>query len=41
MYAYFQTRGFLATEQEIAECTTVLGHAPRSYEDFVDEILLA
>jgi uncharacterized protein YbjT (DUF2867 family) len=37
MYTWFQTKGLVATERELAETTAVLGHAPRSYEAFVQE----
>jgi uncharacterized protein YbjT (DUF2867 family) len=39
MFGYFQTKGLLATQAEIDEITAVLGHAPRSYEAFVKEVL--
>lgn len=34
--AYFD-RGFASTETEVARLTKLLGHAPRSYEDFAGE----
>lgn len=39
MYQHFLNTGFLATQAEIDELTVVLGHAPRSYEAFVEEVL--
>jgi len=39
MFQYFLDEGLLATPAEIDELTAVLGHAPRSYEDFVKEVL--
>jgi uncharacterized protein YbjT (DUF2867 family) len=39
MFAHFQRKGLLATEKEIDEVTSLLGHAPRRYEDFVTELL--
>ncbi len=39
MFQYFMTKGLLATQAEIDEITAVLGHAPRSYEAFVKEVL--
>ncbi|NOT33071.1 MAG: NmrA family NAD(P)-binding protein [Candidatus Eisenbacteria bacterium] len=37
MYLHFQTRGLLATADEVATLTRVLGHAPRDFESFADE----
>jgi uncharacterized protein YbjT (DUF2867 family) len=39
MFQHFMTAGLLATQAEIDELTAVLGHAPRSYEAFVKEVL--
>ncbi len=39
MFQHFLTHGLLATQAEIDELTAVLGHAPRSYEAFVKEVL--
>jgi hypothetical protein len=39
MFQHFLNAGLLATQAEIAECTAVLGHAPRSYENFIKEVL--
>jgi uncharacterized protein YbjT (DUF2867 family) len=39
MYEYFLRAGLLATQAEIDEVTGVLGHAPRRYEAFVEEVL--
>ena len=33
---YFD-RGFASTETEVARVTKLLGHAPRSYQDFAVE----
>jgi uncharacterized protein YbjT (DUF2867 family) len=37
MYEFFQREGLLATPAAIERLTKVLGHAPRRYEDFVNE----
>lgn len=37
MYEFFQKEGLLATPQAIERLTKLLGHAPRSYEAFVNE----
>ena len=39
MFQHFLTDGLLATPAEIDELTAMLGHAPRSYEAFVKEVL--
>jgi uncharacterized protein YbjT (DUF2867 family) len=39
MFQHFLHSGLLATKAEIDELTAVLGHAPRSYEAFVKEVL--
>ncbi len=39
MYELFQTRGLKATPAQLKETETVVGHAPRRYEDFVKELL--
>jgi uncharacterized protein YbjT (DUF2867 family) len=39
MFEHFLAAGLLATQAEIDELTAVLGHAPRSYEAFVKEVL--
>jgi hypothetical protein len=36
LQGYFD-RGFASTETEVARLTKLLGHAPRSYEDFAAE----
>lgn len=41
MCQHFIAHGLLATQAEIDEITSVLGHAPRSYEAFVEEVLPA
>ncbi|QDK80315.1 NAD-dependent epimerase/dehydratase family protein [Spirosoma sp. KCTC 42546] len=41
MYQFFQAQGLVASDQDIAFCTKVLGHAPRSYADFIADHLLA
>ena len=37
MYAFFQAKGFKATAEDVATVTKILGHPPRSYEDYVGE----
>jgi uncharacterized protein YbjT (DUF2867 family) len=37
MFQGYFDRGFASTEQEVARVTKLLGHAPRSYEDFAVE----
>jgi len=37
MYEFFQKEGLLATPQAIERLTKLLGHAPRSYDAFVNE----
>ena len=37
MYEHFQRNGLRATPQDIARQTTLLGHAPRRFEDFARE----
>lgn len=39
MFQYFLDNGLLATQAEIDELTALLGHSPRSYENFVREVL--
>ena len=39
MFQHFLDHGLLATQAEIDELTVVLGHAPRSYEAFIKEVL--
>jgi len=39
MFQYFLDKGLLATGAEIDELTALLGHAPRSYESFIQEVL--
>lgn len=41
MYEFFQREGLRATPQAIDRLTTLLGHAPRSYEAFVRETAAA
>jgi uncharacterized protein YbjT (DUF2867 family) len=41
MYDYFQHEGLLATQEEIDTVTTLLGHAPRRFDDFVTTALTA
>lgn len=41
MYAFFQEQGLKASAEAIARLTTMLGHAPRSYEAFVKETAAA
>ena len=37
MFQGYFDRGFASTETEVARVTKLLGHAPRSYEDFAAE----
>lgn len=37
MFAMFQEKGLVATDAQIQETRTILGHEPRRYEDFVSE----
>lgn len=37
MFQGYFDRGFASTETEVARLTALLGHAPRSYEDFASE----
>jgi len=37
MYHYFQTQGFSAAEGSVARLTTLLGHAPRSFDAYAAE----
>jgi uncharacterized protein YbjT (DUF2867 family) len=37
MFQGYFDRGFASTEQEVTRVTKLLGHAPRSYEDFASE----
>jgi hypothetical protein len=37
MFQGYFDRGFASTETEVARITTLLGHAPRSYESFAAE----
>lgn len=41
MFQHFFHSGLLATQAEIDELTALLGHAPRSYEAFIKEVLPA
>jgi hypothetical protein len=41
MFQHFMNHGLLATQAEINELTAVLGHPPRSYEAFIQEVLPA
>jgi uncharacterized protein YbjT (DUF2867 family) len=38
MYAFFQQDGFKATPADIAQLTSVLGHAPRAFGAYADEL---
>src|SRR5271166_1200540 len=40
MFQHFLKTGLLATQAEIDELTALLGHAPRSYEAFIKEVLI-
>jgi hypothetical protein len=37
MYAFFQEKGLTASPADIARLTKLLGHPPRSFEDFAAE----
>jgi len=37
MFQEYFDRGFGSTETEVARLTRLLGHAPRSYENFAKE----
>ena len=37
MYKFFQNKGFEATSAHIDQQRDLLGHAPRSFEDFATE----
>lgn len=37
MYAYFLRQGLRATDDDLAQTRTILGRAPRRFEDFVEE----
>ena len=39
MFQHFLNEGLLATQAEIDKLTAVLGHAPRSFESFIQEVL--
>jgi len=39
MFQHFLKNGLLATKAEIDELTVLLGHAPRTYEAFIKEVL--
>jgi uncharacterized protein YbjT (DUF2867 family) len=41
MYQYFQTHGQLASEEELTAQQAVVGHAPRSFDAFVSELVQA
>lgn len=41
MYEMFQAKGLKATVAQLKECATIVGHAPRSYADFVRETVAA
>ncbi|MBI4503234.1 MAG: NmrA family NAD(P)-binding protein [Gemmatimonadetes bacterium] len=41
MYEWFQTKGLKASKEDLAELTNVLGHAPRKYADYVNEMAKA
>ena len=37
MYQFFQEKGLLATPEDLARLTALLGHPPRRFEDFAAE----
>lgn len=39
MYSGFQRTGLIGTPEALARLSAILGHAPRSYEDYVRELL--
>jgi uncharacterized protein YbjT (DUF2867 family) len=41
MFQYFFDHGLLATQAEIDQLSELLGHAPRTYEAYIDEVLPA
>jgi uncharacterized protein YbjT (DUF2867 family) len=41
MYEMFQSKGLKATAAQLKECETIVGHAPRSYRDYVRETAAA
>lgn len=41
MYSFFQNQGFKAEQSDIEQLTTLLGHPPRKFEDFVKETAAA
>ncbi len=40
MYRFFQDNGMIASKDEIDKTEKLLGHKPRSFDDFVKEITL-
>ncbi len=38
MYEHFQRHGMLATDGELAAARRLVGHAPRTFEEFADEV---
>jgi hypothetical protein len=41
MFQGYHERGFAPTAADVAALTTLIGHAPRRYEDFVRETVIA
>jgi hypothetical protein len=41
MFQRYHERGFAPSDADVAVLTTLLGHAPRRYEDFVRETATA
>ena len=39
MFGMFQEKGLIATDVQLKETKTILGHEPRRYEDFVAELV--
>jgi hypothetical protein len=39
MYAYFQKHGLLASADEVKTLEALLGHAPRTFDAFVGEMV--
>jgi hypothetical protein len=38
MYEFFQANGMIATKNELEKMQKLLGHKPRTFDDFVKEI---
>jgi hypothetical protein len=40
MYEYFQEKGMVAAKDELEKTEKLLGHKPRTFDDFVKEITM-